>query len=623
MNSNNHISDKHNKKLAKSNKIYHKKPKLQIPKKNKINIDMQNYNQKKKLISPLEIANMQNNCVKTKEELKQKSKQINTKQNSNLNIPENCPHTPPKNSNKPKRLNFTFEKKKTEPRILSTKSGIIFQKNNTNSSLFHKKKNISLDMEQMQLQNRENSLFSQKNYPKQDFNTNLKNNNNQLTNVNFGSILEINDEQKQDLTQPSQLQKNKNNSLLPKININISTKKIKNFLNNNKNITKETFFDYYNQIDSTSITELSKEEKNLYGDRIMKGYIKKKLLGKGGYGAVWLCIPKNNNQNNNFECAVKQTPKKNNPDLFVAKNEINILKILNSENCNELIPKIYGVDEDNNDIWFAFEKGGISLSSLTFKIKGEFEKGERIYNIQKGIFLMELFNDIEQFKFYVKKLIEGIDYINSKKIIHSDIKADNILIEYIYKENPHIFKIKSIKIIDYGSAIFLNSTDAKNNFCTSTTPEYLCPELTINNKNFLNDLFNNNYKYINSIDIWSLGITLLELCICCPMWMSYKSKITLFGKNVYTYGLFGCKCRDNNKIYQKQLDMSKNLEKYLKNSLINLFKDKNHRNNFIDLLSKMLNIDYKKRITASEALKHPFIDVVDKNSDSNDTNENI
>ena len=47
----------------------------------------------------------------------------------------------------------------------------------------------------------------------------------------------------------------------------------------------------------------------------MKGYIKKKLLGKGGYGIVWLCQKNKNFNKNNVdyrEYAVKQTYKKNN-----------------------------------------------------------------------------------------------------------------------------------------------------------------------------------------------------------------------------------------------------------------------------------------------------------------------
>ena len=391
-----------------------------------------------------------------------------------------------------------------------------------------------------------------------------------------------------------------------------------------RNITELNEDDIFYTIDEKQV-ELTKEEKALYGDRVMKGYYKIKLLGKGGYGVVWLC----HNNYSQKEYAIKQTSKKKTPDcphnlsnlLSIARNEIAVLSLLNNkdidnnkeinktsndsdididDNSCELIPKIYDAYEDNNDIWFSFEKGGNSLSNLCFKIKGEFEKGERIYLIQKGQFLVSLFSNISQFKYLFKELVKGINYINNKGIIHSDIKPENILIEYT--QSPNSFYITSIKIIDYGSAFLFNEISSSNN---SNTPEYLCPEITAGNKKFFKDLTNSN-KYISAVDIWSLGITFLEMCLCCPIWMNFKSKITINKKIVYSSGIFGCRMRDSNKIYHKQIEVFKNLNKMLKNSLLYMFQ-KQDRDNFIDLLGKMLNIDYTKRINTEEILNHPFL----------------
>ena len=354
--------------------------------------------------------------------------------------------------------------------------------------------------------------------------------------------------------------------------------------------------------------ELTKDEKNIFGERTMKTYHKIKLLGKGGCGIVWLAKKIINNNGDIIfseeEYALKQTSKKGNifgtinvENLNIARNEIEILKILNENNC-DVIPKIFEYYEDNNDIWFSFEKGGLSLSNLSFKIKGEFLNNERIYNIQKGIFLRYLFENVDEFKFLIKNLLEGIDYINSKGIIHSDLKPENILIEFIKPGFDQKFSITKIKIIDYGSAFHY---DNKNEI-TSNTPEYLCPEITIGNKKFLNEM----NKYINSIDIWSLGITLLELCLCCPVWMNFKAKVIINNKIKFTTGLFGIRGRDSNKIYHKQIELNKNLKSLLKNSYLYNFNEED-RENFEDLLSKMLNIDYKKRISSKEALNHKFL----------------
>ena len=436
---------------------------------------------------------------------------------------------------------------------------------------------------------------------------------------------------------------NNNNNLYIKINNNLTNMNNNNnrhkhhlYINSQKMANNEEYF-YENE---EKELELTKEEKAIYGNRTMKHYIKKKLLGKGGCGIVWLCnknITNSNNSKMDFnEYAVKQISKKasNTPSLInlninednfkIARNEIKILRQLNENNIikkNDTIPKIYDFYEDSNDIWFSFEKGGKSLSSLSYKIKGEFEKGERIYHIQKGIFLKLLFTNIKQFKLFIKKILLGIQFINGNGIIHSDIKPDNILIEY--NNNNDNLEIKSIKIIDYGSAFYYENTSA----ISSNTPEYLCPEITHGNKKFLKDLSNKNSdkKYISCIDIWSFGITLLELCLCCPIWMSYKSKIVINSKTFYCLGYFGCRGRDSNKIYQKQVELSKNLEKILKISLLYLF-NQNDKDNFINLLSRMLEFDYRKRITVEEAINHEFLkdEVQSENKDVvNDNKINI
>ena len=200
------------------------------------------------------------------------------------------------------------------------------------------------------------------------------------------------------------------------------------------------------------------------------------------------------------------------------------------ENNLILIPKIYETYEDNNDIWFSFEKGGLSLSTLTFNIKGIFEKGERLYHIQKGEFLLLLFKNISQFKLLIRKILEGIDYINKRGIIHSDIKPENILVQYT--KNNDILEISSIKIVDYGSTFYQSNKSP----LISNTPEYLCPEIMTNNKEYIKEL--NDGNYVNSIDIWSTGISILELCLCCPIWMSYKTKIFINGKINNNMGYF-------------------------------------------------------------------------------------
>ena len=532
-----------------------------------------------------------------------------------------------------KKLNIIKEADENQGKIIINKK--INQRNN-NRPIPEKNKSYVIE-EKRKLNNMkitkkdiDNQIFLKKltlqddNKAYEKFSSNLKFKTSKSTNLEGF----LNEKQKKEREKEKEREREHNKNIIN--NLNAKKNKLKKLLEakkNNNNSNQDDIF-YYDENKPITLTE---EELAIYGDRYMKGYNKIKILGKGGYGVVWLCKKIKNYENNEFsnmDYAVKQTSKKNVPAhnkedvLQIAKNEIDILTKLNHNNDDEekcdLIPKIYETYEDNHDIWFSFEKGGLSITTHTFNIKGIFEKGERLYHIQKGEFLVLLFKNVKQFKLLIRKILEGIDYINKKGIIHSDIKPENILVQYTKKDD--VLDISSIKIVDYGSAFYTSNESP----LISNTPEYLCPEIMTNNKEFIREL--NKGNYTNAIDIWSTGISILELCLCCPIWMSFKTKIYINGKINNNMGYFGCKGRDANKIYQKQIELSHNLNKILKNSMIYMFDDKT-KSEFIDLLGKMLTFDYTKRITTEQALKHPFLNEDDNNiidnmsEEKNDNNE--
>ena len=67
----------------------------------------------------------------------------------------------------------------------------------------------------------------------------------------------------------------------------------------------------------------------------------------------------------------------------------------------------------------------------------------------------------------IKKLAEVFEVLSEFKIVHADIKPDNILVNFDGR------KIVDIKLIDFGSAFsFENPSNIQ-----ASTPEYLAPEV--------------------------------------------------------------------------------------------------------------------------------------------------
>ncbi|KAF4108647.1 serine/threonine-protein kinase Nek5 isoform X2 [Onychostoma macrolepis] len=84
----------------------------------------------------------------------------------------------------------------------------------------------------------------------------------------------------------------------------------------------------------------------------------------------------------------------------------------------------------------------------------------------------------------------GLKHIHDRKILHRDIKAQNIFLSHGGLK---------VKLGDFGIARMLNSTMELARTCVGT-PYYLSPEIC------------ENRPYNNKTDIWSLGCVLYELC---------------------------------------------------------------------------------------------------------------
>ena len=78
---------------------------------------------------------------------------------------------------------------------------------------------------------------------------------------------------------------------------------------------------------------------------------------------------------------------------------------------------------------------------------------------------------------------------------------------------------------------------------------------------------------------------------------------TAHGKPKVGQGLFGCKDRECSDIIHLQKKLLSNLERDLA-KLDNYGMTKTE--GFMDLLSQMVNLDPKKRISPQDILKHPF-----------------
>ncbi|XP_026550713.1 PAS domain-containing serine/threonine-protein kinase [Notechis scutatus] len=193
------------------------------------------------------------------------------------------------------------------------------------------------------------------------------------------------------------------------------------------------------------------------------------FIGKGAFGFVWTGKCKMDEK----EVVVKFIWKGRvldycwveDPELGTITQEISILRKLQHPN----IIKVLDIFENQQFFQLVMEKHGTGLDLFTF-IDNQPDLDEPLAS------------------YIFRQLISAVKYLRSRNILHRDIKDENIIIAEDF----------TIKLIDFGSAAYLEPGKMFYTFCG--TIEYCSPEV----------LSGNPYSG-PELEMWSLGITLYTI----------------------------------------------------------------------------------------------------------------
>ncbi|XP_009980405.1 PREDICTED: serine/threonine-protein kinase Nek1 [Tauraco erythrolophus] len=197
----------------------------------------------------------------------------------------------------------------------------------------------------------------------------------------------------------------------------------------------------------------------------MDKYIKVQKIGEGSFGKAILVKAKENGQQ------------------YVIK-EINISMMSNKEReeSRREVAVLANMKHPNIVLYReSFEENGCLYIVMDYCEGGDLFKK---INAQKGI----LFSEDQILDWFVQICL-AVKHIHDRKILHRDIKSQNIFLT----------KDGTIQLGDFGIARVLNSTAELARTCTGT-PYYLSPEIC------------QNRPYNNKSDIWALGCVLYEMC---------------------------------------------------------------------------------------------------------------
>ena len=290
-------------------------------------------------------------------------------------------------------------------------------------------------------------------------------------------------------------------------------------------------------------------------------------LGEGAYGIVKKVCLKNNKETIR---AMKIISKQNVVEGQINRlfEEIEILKKLEHSN----IMKIYEYFIDENNLYIITEFC---------------DEGDLLGKMKKLNKMSELV-----VKYLMSQILDALLYLHANRVFHGDIKLENIMLYKTSRKSVKRFtvinkdlnsnvnlqkeiddnlgnndyvedmSIYEIKLIDFGCSKFLN--EKKHNKLSGIvgTSMYCSPEVIDN-------------SYDEKSDEWSCGV--LMYILLCGYWPFEGETEEEIFKNIKNYNI------DFDTYELKQVS-----------------------DNCKDLMKKLLNPDKQNRITAFEALKHPF-----------------
>ena len=231
-----------------------------------------------------------------------------------------------------------------------------------------------------------------------------------------------------------------------------------------------------------------------------------KPIGKGGFGQVFLA--KKDNSPELF--AIKVIPLENiQQRIKDLKTEVDVMKELDHEN----IIKGFELLQTSHNFYMILEfcNGG-DLSALLKDYKKKFNRPFSIPIIQ----------------YFMRQIVKGIACIHSKKIIHRDLKLENIMITFQNPSDKENFQYLNgqIKIIDFGVSARLDNNGLAQT-CVGTLPN-MDPLLLAkyNKAGGLDKLQGYNEK----TDIWALGTIFYEMLTGETLFPDAKNSISLMEK---------------------------------------------------------------------------------------------
>ncbi|XP_064213013.1 neither inactivation nor afterpotential protein C isoform X2 [Tribolium castaneum] len=269
-------------------------------------------------------------------------------------------------------------------------------------------------------------------------------------------------------------------------------------------------------------------------------YLVEDCLGVGAFGSVHSA---RDTQADNKQVAIKVQKHTKKFEKYI-QHEYKVLKDLS---WHGNLVDFYGIFRKEDDVWFVLEI--CSSCCVMDLVQNLLDKNRRMRE--------------EHIAYILKEVVKAAIFLHENCCIHRDIRGSNILLT----------NNGDVKLGDFGFSCFLNDVLGGTNDCVGS-PCWMAPEVVTCKRTKRN--------YGNRVDVWSLGITAIEL-------------------------------GDGTAPYQS-MPPSRILFQIVTNPPPTLYRKFNWSENYIDFINECLVKNAEHRPYMVEVINHPFLQQVPENN---------